>query len=306
GYNCADLSREESVLEKVIVRKARPSDKEAVVGFCSQIWEGWDYLPRVWDIWLEDPYGAFLVAELDGRPVGTDKITVLSPGEVWLEGLRVDPLNRGKGLAHALNQKAMEIMSDLRPNTVRFSTVFDNQASRHMGGQDGFRFIFQCQRMLSEGLEGEVPPEAWGKTGDIDEMIGFLRGSSNFKRTGGLFAWGWTFKSLDRSFLERVVAERGALLSRRSGKISGLALFIRQRHGPKTALGFIDGREQDVMDLARQFQMATAGRGSPQLLTMVPDRTAPLLATAGFRQEEPVHVVVYELSGGDLKRALKR
>jgi GNAT superfamily N-acetyltransferase len=291
-------------LEKLIVRRARSSDKEAVVAFCSRIWEGWDYIPRVWEQWLEDPYGAFLVAVLDGRPVGTDKVTVLSPGEVWLEGLRVDPLHRGKGIAHAMNKKAMEIMSGLDPKTIRFGTVFDNQASRHMGEQDGFRLIFQCQRMLAEILEGDVPAEMRAADGDVDEIMDFLGGSANFRRMRGLFAWGWTFKSLDRTFLEQVVADRGGLLSRRSGKISGLALFRRQRHGPKTVLGFIDGRDPDIIKLARGFQIAASKRGSDQLLTMVPDRAAPLLSSAGFRKEEPVQVVVYELSGERLRKAL--
>lgn len=35
------------------------------------------------------------MAELDGRLAGFAKTTFLSPGEVWLEGLRVDPARRG-------------------------------------------------------------------------------------------------------------------------------------------------------------------------------------------------------------------
>ena len=292
-------------MDKLIIRTARRSDREAVVSFSSRIWQGHDYLPRVWDQWLEEPFGALLVAELAGQPVGTDKITLLAPGEVWLEGLRVDPLHRGKGIAHALNEKAMQIIAGLKPTTVRFGTVSDNQASRHLGETLGFRLIFQCQRMLAEALEGDLPSGLLGRDRDVDEIMVFLDHSSNFKRTKGQFAWGWTFKVLDRPFVERVVAEHGALIARRGKRIGGLALYLRQRHGPKATLGFIDGSEREIVSLARHFRIAAGRRGFEQLLTMVPEKLVPALCAAGFRQEEPIHVVVYELSGERLRKALQ-
>lgn len=290
-------------MEKLIVRKARSSDKKAVVAFCSKIWEGWDYLPRVWDQWLEDPYGAFLVAELAGHPVGTGKITVLSPEELWLEGLRVDPQYRGRGIARALNQRAMEIVMQLRPSTVRYSTVFDNWASRHMGEEAGFRLFFQCRRMLAQAQMGELPPGAQGSMGEVDEILAFLEKSANFRRMKGLFAWGWIFKNLDGPFLERVLVEGGALVARRHGRMSGVALFLRQRHGPKAALGFIDGNEQELVTLAGQFRNLAARRGFQDLLAMVPESSTEALLSAGFRLEEPVSVVVYDLSRERLEKA---
>ena len=290
---------------KLIIRPARRLDRKAVVAFSAQIWEGHDYLPRVWDRWMEDPFGAFLVAELNGKAVGTGKITVLSPGEVWLEGLRVDPRHRGQGIARALNERAMEIVMELRPSTVRFSTVFDNLASRHMGEEVGFRFLLQCQRMVAQAQAGAQPPEALADMGDVDDILVFLDKSANFRRTNRLFAWGWIFKRLDRPFLERVVAGGGALVVRQHGKISGAALFLGQRHGPKATLGFIDGDKRAVKMLAGQFRSLTARRGFQDLLAMVPESLVPSLLSAGFRLEEPISVVVYELSGGRLERALE-
>lgn len=298
-------SREGFPMEKLIIRAARSSDREAVVSFSAQIWEGHDYLPRVWDQWLEEPFGAFLVAELAGQPVGTNKITVLGPGEVWLEGLRVDPLHQGKGIAHALNEKAMQIIANLKPKIVRFGTVYDNRASRHLGDAMGFRLIYRCQRMLAEALEGDLPRELLGGEQDVDNITNFLDKSLNFKLMKGQFAWGWTFKTLDRPFVERVVAENGALVARRGKRISGLALYLKQRHGPKATLGFIDGDQQEIVNLARQFRIAAGRRGFEQLLTMVPEKLVPLLSTGGFRQEEPIHVVIYELSGERLRKALR-
>lgn len=290
---------------KLIIREARSSDRKAVVAFSAKIWEGHDYLPRVWDQWLEESFGALLVGELDGRAVGTDKVTVLAPGEVWLEGLRVDPLQRSKGIAWALSKRAMEIVMKLKPSSVRFSTVFDNQTSRHMGEQAGFRLLFPCRRLLAQAKKDDLPREALGGIEDVDDILAFLEKSSNFRQMNGLFAWGWIFKTLDRPFVERVVAEGGALVARSLGKISGLALFLKQRHGPKAALGIIDGDDRTIAALAGQFRIAAEHLGFQDLISMVPESSVPFLLAAGFRLEEPTRVVVYELSGERLERVFR-
>ncbi len=297
-------------MDRLIVRRAAAADKPAVVEFCAKIWEGWDYLPRVYDRWQKDPRGAFLVAELDGRPVGTDKITVLSPGEIWLEGLRVDPDARGRGVALAINRTAMEIIAGLEPRTVRFGTVSDNRASRHMGEQDGFRLIFQCRRMVSEKLDGERSPEMAAELtagpGDRDVIMDYLESSENFRSSRGLYAWGWTFQEMSRDFVGQVLAQEGALLIRDGGRITALALFLPQRHGPRYCLGFIDGGDQEMAALARRFRAAAGRRGAEELFAMVPEKAAAALSEAGFRQEYPVEVVVYELSGERLKTAMEK
>jgi len=303
----------------LIVRRARASDKPAVVEFSSKIWEGWDYLPRVYDRWLEDSRGAFLVAELDGRPVGTDKITVLSPGEIWLEGLRVDPAAQRQGVALAINRRAMEIIAGLNPRTVRFATVADNLASRHMGEKDGFRLIFKCRRMVSWAPNGQPAmgssAELIAGPDDFDAVMSFLQGSENFRRMNGLYAWGWTFQEMNREFIGRVLAQEGALAMRKGLRIQALALFLPQRHGPRFCLGFIDGPQEEtagddggkeLAELARRFREAAGLRNAEGLFAMVPERAVEALTEAGFRQEYPVEVVVYELSGERLKTAMEK
>jgi len=297
-------------MDRLIIRRAAAADKPAVVEFCAKIWEGWDYLPRVWDRWLADPDGAFLVAELDGRPVGTDKITVLSPGEVWLEGLRVDPDHHGRGIALAINRKAMEVVASLKPRTVRFGTVSDNRASRHMGEKDGFRLIFQCRRMVSEKLDGERPPEVAAELtagpGDLDVIMDYLESSESFRSTRGLFAWGWTFKEMGRDFIGQILTQHGALLLRDGSRIAALALFLPQRHGPRFCLGFIDGGHQEMAELARRFRVVAGLRGAGEVFTIAPEPAVAALSGAGFRQEYPVEVVVYELSGERLKATMEK
>src|SRR5512136_867221 len=101
-----DVRRPESrkpsaVSLRLIVRPMTMADKPAVLKISSRIWEGNDYVPLFFDRWVEE--GGFWAAELRGRLVGYGKATQLSPGEWWLEGLRVDPDCRKRGIGKELS-----------------------------------------------------------------------------------------------------------------------------------------------------------------------------------------------------------
>ncbi len=69
-----------------IIREVRPEDRSFIKEIAKLTWGGEDYLARVFDEWLGDNFYAL---EVDGRVVGTAKLTLL-PGRVgWLEGLRM-------------------------------------------------------------------------------------------------------------------------------------------------------------------------------------------------------------------------
>src|SRR5579863_9086839 len=83
------------------IRRARPEDRAAVLAFCTNTWEWGDYIAYVWDEWLHDPQGALFVATVDEQPVGLAHMRMVSANEAWLEGMRVDPNFRQRGLSKA-------------------------------------------------------------------------------------------------------------------------------------------------------------------------------------------------------------
>jgi len=124
------------------IRRARASDKNTVLEFCRFTWQEYgDYIDKVWDDWLEDKKGFFAVACLRGRPIATAKLTVLSPGQIWFEGLRVDPRRRGIGMSRVLTRFLLRKARRLGAETVRFATGEYNRPSKHVGRDLGFRLI---------------------------------------------------------------------------------------------------------------------------------------------------------------------
>ena len=87
----------------LVFRPVRLDDKPRVLEFTVRTWDDGDYITDVFDEWLADPTGRFTAIELDGQVVAIGKLTDLGEGELWLEGLRVDPAHRRKGIGEALH-----------------------------------------------------------------------------------------------------------------------------------------------------------------------------------------------------------
>jgi hypothetical protein len=74
--------------KRILVRKARSSDRVAVFRFCEKTWSWGDYVPKVWDKWLKERNGGIFVATVDSVPVGISHLSVDRQYEVWLSAAR--------------------------------------------------------------------------------------------------------------------------------------------------------------------------------------------------------------------------
>lgn len=142
-------------------RPARAEDREAVVAFCSRIWEGHDYVPRIWDEWLGDPEGVLMVATQEGVPVAVVRASFYTPGEAWLEGMRVDPDCRDRGVATTLFADLMDAVEERGAWVARLLTAWRNEAVHHMCDHLGFERILRARgrfRPLERGTPAGIRP----------------------------------------------------------------------------------------------------------------------------------------------------
>lgn len=89
------------------IRHARTGDIADVIAFTQDTWsdqDRGDYLPDRFPAWVrnEGTDQQTFVADVNGRAVGTLQVVRLSSDEAWLQGLRVAPSHRGKGIGTAL------------------------------------------------------------------------------------------------------------------------------------------------------------------------------------------------------------
>ena len=103
------------------VRRVREGDRGFVLGYCQDTFGWGDYIGDVWDDWQSD--GGFLVCEdcapassSPSGPVGVCHVH-MSPGQAWIEGIRVHPQYRRRGIATFLVREAEQMaIRRLRPS----------------------------------------------------------------------------------------------------------------------------------------------------------------------------------------------
>ena len=81
------------------MRKAKPSDKNAVLEFCKTTFSWGDYISDVWDYWIKE--GNLLVLSENKTPVAICHSSFFDK-QVWIEGIRVNEKFRRIGLGQKL------------------------------------------------------------------------------------------------------------------------------------------------------------------------------------------------------------
>lgn len=127
----------------LVVRRARESDKDAVLEFATSTWDGWDYIPQAWPVWLAATDGVMLVAcrPSDDRPVAITRVALVSPTEAWLEGIRVDPEVRGMEVASDLQVAELLWVAGQGATVLRYATSARNEGSHRLGARDGIELL---------------------------------------------------------------------------------------------------------------------------------------------------------------------
>ncbi len=282
---------------RLVVRPARASDRDAVIEMSKHIWGGLDYLPHAWDRWLDDPNGGLLTVLLDGEPVGVSKVTLLSPGEVWLEGLRLHPKLHGLGLTKQINRVSFREAMKHEPKSIRYATGVGNAASRHLGETRGFWLAAKTHwtwgKSISKGnLSGRI-----ASLGELDEVLDFIQGTDCYRDTSGLLAVDWKFLELKRARVRDLIRAGRVLILPRQSAVRAAAIYERTSFdGQSLCLGFVDGPDADVRALARDVLRIAGRAGLKEASAMLPvGRVSDLVFDAGYDLIEPAKAVAYEL-----------
>ncbi len=140
------------------LRRLDAGDRPRIIEISSQIWDGHDDVPDQLDAWIDDACGEALGAVLEGGLVGFARRTWLSPGLSRLEGIRTDPVFRGRGVGRVLTE--VLIAGARAAGVARLAT--------RLGGSDRGRHTgLLCIRQSPGELAGGHPQlPRWGDGGD--------------------------------------------------------------------------------------------------------------------------------------------
>ncbi|XP_078056977.1 histidine N-acetyltransferase-like [Mustelus asterias] len=90
---------------------AQEADFEAVMSISGDVYGGLDYLPVRYHAWLKEPHRKVVLAKKKGQVVALVSTSILDDGcTVVVEGLRVAPTERGKGIAGHIQQHCLDLV----------------------------------------------------------------------------------------------------------------------------------------------------------------------------------------------------
>jgi len=138
------------------IRNAEYEDKEGIIELCSLIWDGEDYVPGLLEEWLLSP-SLFLVAvdEENDKVVGIDHVAM--NGKIaWLEGLRVHPEYRGRGISTMLFDSAMRETLKNAPLKMQSLIWNQNKISVYLSEKYSFVKTFSYHLLTKELKDDEV------------------------------------------------------------------------------------------------------------------------------------------------------
>ena len=159
----------------------------------SHIWEGHDYVPEVWQEWLDDPAGRLVVAESQGRMAAIGRLGRLSPDEWWLQGLRVHPDFEGRGVASQVHDYLVEAWRHLG-GTLRLSTGSDRYPVHHLCERTGFSKVGEFSFFTALAIPAvETEPDHFCplSLNEITHGLECIHSSPSLPLQHGLWELGW-------------------------------------------------------------------------------------------------------------------
>ena len=274
-------------------RPARPEDKPRVVEITARTFgDGVDYVPEVWERWLADPKGELTVAELDGVVIACAKTTWRGEGQWWLEGLRVDPDRRLKGIGQAMTTYQLGLIKRWGGGLIRYTTGIRNEGSHRIAERAGFHVLTRFVDRVAEKLDGPVEAEVLTRA-DLDAAWDIARDSDLLCAANGVYAFDWKVHSLTRERLAEHL-DRGIAMGVRdeARRVRAWGLVEADPNWDRLELSSVQGTTEGITALASAVRRhaAALGKVMVEAMTTLYPRALEALEAAGYHREvDPEH-----------------
>ena len=184
------------------------NDYDEVKDLCKNIWDGYDYLPQVFNRWVNDKNGCFLGLLHNNQIVALGKYSILLDNQGWLEGLRVHPNYRGQGFANKISDKILSIAKkDLDKNkipSIGMCTHLDTPASINMMSNKGFKLEQSCMVVFKEDSDLNLIKNNF-KSNKWEISYNDLINLDYFKNFNNRIVYGFTYLNLNENVYNYLV-----------------------------------------------------------------------------------------------------
>jgi len=277
------------------VRLARLEDKDAIVAFCQNTFSWGDYIADVFVQWTQDSNGTLLVATIDRQPVGILHTTFLGNDVAWLEGMRVHPDHRRRGIGTQLDAAARRMAREHGCRVAQLVTGMKNIAAQKTLDTEGYRRVAQFNEWKAEPLQEEYSALRIGTASDTPTIIAQWHASEMRQASHDVLPdrnWHWSW--LDQARLREHIAANEVRVAS-----NGFAFVVTFDERDWNGLNILAlaGAMETVFNIARAVRSEAAYRGYAHVEANVADY-APLnvaLERAGYHTDGGTFIYEQEL-----------
>ena len=223
-----------AAIEELTIRPVRPADEDRVVEITNDVWEGRDYIPRVFDRWVSDAGAEFQAGEVEGVVVGVQRIRPYAPGLVWYEGLRVASTHRRRGIARAMLNSAVDEARQQGFREMRLATR--DQPAVNLFESTGFRLLVEMRWWRGLRMEGGEPARIPDPS-EATRLWSMVASSPGIEKYGGVCPDMNGARDLEATEIERLA--KGGLV--RVGPGGRALALLREPWGQNVAVSLLAG-----------------------------------------------------------------
>jgi ribosomal protein S18 acetylase RimI-like enzyme len=275
----------------IVLRKAKPEDREKVAWVESKSTPNLRYTQYVYDLFLNDG-GEFSVEELDGELVACGKYTIIQDGTVWLETLRVIPEKQGLGLGKRLYEHWLKLAKEQGIKAMRMYTGITNVVSSGLAEKYGLRLQGTFKGNTFTAHKGVGQPRGFKQITDVKKATDRLMQLED--DWAGWLVMNRTFYRFSIALFEDLAAKGMIYEDLRTGSV--VVVGARFMPGHALHIGVWGGDADACIDFAK---WKAAERGIPQV-SCFHEVTRPKIGEALTRNGFKVDASDYIVKGIDL------
>ena len=248
---------------ELTLRPMRPADRDRAIEITKDVWEGRDYIPRVFDRWVSDAGAEFQAAEIEGFVVGLQRLRPYAPGLMWYEGLRVAGDHRRQGIARAMLDAAIAEAREQGFHEMRLATR-DLPAIR-LFESAGFKALVELKWWRGVRVEGGEPARMPDAT-EVRKLWPAIAASAGIQLYAGIVPDMNGARDLSADELERL-ASSGLIRLGPGGRAIAL---LREPWGQNIAVSLLAGRGGSLRELLMALRFEADADGLNHVTVNLP------------------------------------
>ncbi|HEX6947562.1 MAG TPA: GNAT family N-acetyltransferase [Acidimicrobiia bacterium] len=273
------------------VRPARAEDIPLIAAWTRDTFDWGDYVADRIPVWLDEPESHTVVCVEGDEIIGLANTVMLSPTEAWLEGARVHPGHRRRGIGSLINRAGLDWARSRGARVARLATEEANTAARKQVESMGYRHTSTWAYAELEPMK-RSPMAATGiqpaPSADIDAAwMSWVSG--DLSRAGReMISLGWRWRTATPADLRTAVSEQRFWQSPAGWVILG------QSEPTVAGSGWLATTPDAAPDLIEDISKTARENGLEEVVLRVPwtDWIVEALTRAGA---EPEPIWIYSI-----------